>query len=279
MPLVPPQPPSPLRYPPRSTDHSSLSRSLVRPRQAEQGGSDDRDKGWRRISLDTTVSAPPKTLGRLAYHRYPRRWRLSSHADSWGERGPHDFGYWLYPRMQGLQADWHIRGSCPAYAAKRAGTIQSADIQQAQAVLWKSLSWSCRLESAQIRACKTNTKRAAASRETHQAPDASFARGAARQQPGYLVARQFRELLYAAAQEAKSHFISTCEQFLALGSVIVRRRGSSKALKAGWARILANSRQIWGGHWRRRGSAASKFERGDRRMNLSWGVAHEVSLG
>jgi hypothetical protein len=34
--------------------------------------------------LDTTVSAHLKALGRLAHHRYSRRWRLSSHASSWG---------------------------------------------------------------------------------------------------------------------------------------------------------------------------------------------------
>ncbi len=40
-----------------------------------------------RISLDTTVSAHPKASGRLASHRYSRRWRLSSHAGSWREKG------------------------------------------------------------------------------------------------------------------------------------------------------------------------------------------------
>jgi hypothetical protein len=42
---APLRPLSPLRYPPRSTNLSILSRSLARPRNAEQRGSDDQRKG------------------------------------------------------------------------------------------------------------------------------------------------------------------------------------------------------------------------------------------
>ncbi|CAM6005563.1 unnamed protein product [Sphagnum balticum] len=54
MPIAYPRPLSLLRCPPRSTDLSILSRSLARPRKAEQGGSNDRREesyilGYHRI--------------------------------------------------------------------------------------------------------------------------------------------------------------------------------------------------------------------------------------
>jgi len=37
------------------------------------------------MTLETTVSAHPRALDRLAYPRYSRHWRLSSHASSCGD--------------------------------------------------------------------------------------------------------------------------------------------------------------------------------------------------
>jgi hypothetical protein len=87
MPIAHPRPPTPPRCLPRSADLSILSRSLARPRKAEQGGSDDRREGRRRMTSDTTVSAHPKASGRLAYPRYSRRRRLSSHAGQLAREG------------------------------------------------------------------------------------------------------------------------------------------------------------------------------------------------
>lgn len=70
MPIAPPQPLSPLRCPPRSTDLSILSRSLTRPRKAGQGGRGGRRKGGVVYPRIPTLSARPKASDNLAHHRY-----------------------------------------------------------------------------------------------------------------------------------------------------------------------------------------------------------------
>jgi len=70
MSIAPPQPLSPLRCPPRSTDLSILSRSLTRPRKAGQGGRGGRREGGVVYPRIPTLSARPKASNNLAHYRY-----------------------------------------------------------------------------------------------------------------------------------------------------------------------------------------------------------------
>jgi hypothetical protein len=89
----------------------------------------------------------------------------------------------------------------------------------------------------------------AAARETHQeAADTSLTNGAARQKPGHVVVRHFRDWrsccnAYKLGRPAASSLLRRGSE-RAGGSVMVRRRGRSRALGAGSARISANAKQV-----------------------------------
>lgn len=81
MPIAPPQPLSPLRCPPRSTDLSILSRSLTRPREAGQGGRGGRRREESYI-LGYQPYPPVRRLQTTLHIIGIPRWRLSCHASS-----------------------------------------------------------------------------------------------------------------------------------------------------------------------------------------------------
>jgi hypothetical protein len=148
------------------------------------------------MTSDTTTSAHPKTSdlhipGILVVG-------LSALMRAAGARGRlHYFGYWPYPPIERLQADWHIPG-LPVVQRPSRYTCRHNPISRCSASPSSALKGPRMIlppRSAQIRGIKTNTKRAAASREIRQAPDVSSTRGTARKKPGCIVMRHFRDWL------------------------------------------------------------------------------------